>query len=113
MYGKYLTSISSGDNLLGFVLDIEAHLEISDLFENVEVSSTDDINYLIEASCTSSKNSDPSEIKDYLIDLWLNQLRYQELEKHHCKIENENVVLYFFTSATGLGVTGRITARCI
>lgn len=112
MYGEYLTSISAGDNLLGIVMDIEIHLEMSDIFENVKVASTDDMNCLIEATCTFSRNNNEEEIKNYFIELWKNQLRYQEFEKHHCKIEDKKIVLYFFTSTTGLGVTGKITASC-
>lgn len=112
MYEEYLTSVSSGDNLLGFVMDIEIHLESSGVFENVKVGSTEDLSCLINASCTVSKKYSQIEVKNYFIDLWENQLRYQEFEKHQCKIEDKKVVLYFCTTNSGLGVTGKITANC-
>lgn len=112
MYEEYLTSVSSGDNLLGFVMDIEIHLESSGVFENVKVESAEDLSCLINASCTFSKNHSQSEVKNYFIELWENQLRYQDFEKHKCEIEGKKVVLYFCTTNSGLGVTGKITANC-
>ncbi len=112
MYEEFLTSVSSGDNLLGFVMDIEIHLESSGIFENVKVASTEDLSCLINASCTYSNNHSQNEIKNYFIELWENQLMYQEFEKHQCEIEGNKVVLSFCTTSGGLGVTGKITASC-
>jgi len=112
MYEKYLTDVSYGDNLLGFLMDIEIHLESSGIFENVKVTSSEDVNCLINASCTFSKNHSQSEVENHLIKLWKNKLRYQEFEKHRFELESNKVVLYFCTVSSGLGVTGKIIAKC-
>lgn len=112
MYGELIKGKqSSGDNLLGFVLDMEAYLEESDYFTSVVVDSASESESLINARCQYSNSIEKNQIITELKDIWESYLRYQEFEKHSVEIDGDNVVFHFCTTSGGLGVTGKITAK--
>jgi hypothetical protein len=100
--------ISQGDNLLGFYYDLKLCLSRETFLENVEVQTTDDPRCLLVA--TAATTSHLREISDYLVKLWLEQLRYRDFEAHEIFYELQSVTLRFITKANDapLCVTGKI-----
>ena len=113
MYAKFLKNgHSSGDNLLGFVIDVETYLEDSDNFFDVTVNSTKNVESLIVATCKYNDKLSEDEVAKELKNLWEFDLRYTEFEKHEDIISEGKVVLHFCSTSGSLGVTGKITATC-
>lgn len=102
---------SSGDNLLGFVIDVEAYLEDREVFTNIKVDSTQDIESLIVATCKYNHPLTEKEVSKIFEEIWENDLRYQEFEKHSIEVSDGKVIFYFCTTSGALGVTGKITAN--
>ncbi len=113
LFKAYLKNgVSTGDNLLGFEIDIESYLEMSETFKGIRVSRTGDTNCLIVAKCKYASTTTPDEVAKELEEIWMDSLRYQEFEKHVCKIQERTVVFYFCTTSDHLGVTGKIETTC-
>ncbi len=111
MFSKYLKNgISTGDNVLGFELDIEAYLDDSELIDSCTVSSNSEKECMIVAVCSYSQKHSEASVANNLKNIWMNCLRYQEFEKHSCEISKGKVVLHFCTVSGPLGVTGKIEA---
>ena len=111
MFGKYLNGQkSSGDNLRGFEIDIEAFLDESDVLSDAWVTSGEDEDCMITATCNYSDISSEKEIASELEEIWLEYLRYSEFEKHAFEISSGKVTLYFCTKSGPLGVSGKIVA---
>lgn len=101
---------SSGYDLQGFCIDVEAFLEDGEMLSDIKVEITDDVNALLLATCNYNKNFSQSEIINEIEKIWLESLRYQEFEIHSHEILDGKINFYFCTKSGPLGVTGKITA---
>ncbi len=106
--------ISTGDNLLGFQIDIDyGLLEYRDIFEDADVKETGEPRCALLAT-TNVK--DETLTADYvakmLEELWLKSLRYQHWEAHSIEKLKDQLVLRFVTTSgdtrNDLCVTGKI-----
>jgi hypothetical protein len=107
-------SVSSGDSLLGFQIDIDHFLGSSDFFENVSVKKTADPECALLATCSvASGNINATEIGVELKEIWMNYLRYNHWEEHEIVMESNLVKLCFATldedEPSSLFVTGEIS----
>ncbi len=103
---------SSGDNLLGFEMDIVAYLEGEPVhFENVRAERTGNIRKAIVATA-EVRNAKPDGVAAVLEHIWLSKLRYRHWEQHEIVIDAFSVRLSFATttgrSKSDLFVTGEI-----
>ncbi len=108
--------ISSGDNLLGFQMDVEAYLYDSGMFEEVDVKRTDDPRCALHATCSTAQADLPDKaIEAEMERIWSERLRYGHWEEHELKSTQTGVSFRFITTtsdeASALCVTGRIEVR--
>ena len=107
------TPISSGDNLLGFRIDVDHYLEDSGYFQNIHFEDSIDPRFAIIARC---RISDPfasmRDIARILENMWLEDLQYSCSEFYSMNISEKMVSLRFVTttspSKNHLCVTGII-----
>ncbi len=111
---KFLSSarLSSGDNLLGFEMDVVAYLESEIvLFENVHAERTGNNRKAIVVTA-EVRNSKPDEVAAELEHIWVTKLRYRHWEQHVIAVNPTSVRLSFATttgrSTSDLLVTGEI-----
>ncbi len=100
---------STGDNLLGFRIDLDYALVRR--FDNVRVTSSDNPRCLINAICRAPDHlADPALVESMLMRIWLEELRYESFEAHEIAHGYKQVSLGFVTQAgKNLCVTGSIT----
>lgn len=110
-YSQYLTTgISTGDNLLGFEIDMNAHIcciGIDDV-HFIEQERTDDKNCMLILRCRFPDEYNYHQIADFIEDKWLNKLCYRAFEKHHFEQVGNELIFYYITRSEGLGVTGKV-----
>jgi hypothetical protein len=112
MYKKFLKNgRSRGDDLLGFLIDLEYYLEDIEGVSNVVTKSTDDENNLLVASFTYGTQFSEDDIAKRIEQTWLEDLRYQEFEIHEAVVSHRKVVFHFCTVSSPIGVTGKIVAN--
>lgn len=105
--------ISSGDDLLGFLIDIDAYLEDTGIFRNVKVVRTGNPKRSLLATCELIPGSDKAQgVADILENVWLEELCYKHWENHVVQIHPDKVALFFITTSgdepDALCVTGKI-----
>ena len=114
-YSQYLIhGQSNGDDLLGFEIDanvffccMENNLGCDFLYQERH----DDANCMLTLCCNFAHNISHQQIAGFLEEKWLQDVCYQEFEKHHIEVVNDQLIFYYVTrSSSGLGVTGKIVA---
>ncbi|MBF7074618.1 hypothetical protein ISG33_14525 [Glaciecola sp. MH2013] len=112
MYKEFLKNgKSEGDNLLGFLFDLEYYLEELEGVSNVSVRSTDDEENLLVASFKFAHDISEKEMADRLKNTWLDCLSYASFEKHSFVLSQRKVEFYFCTISSPIGVTGKIVGN--
>jgi len=101
-------SRNSGDDLLGFQIDIDAYLEESDLFEWIDIKPTRDEDCMLAAKCSLKEGISLSFARDKISDVWERFLRYTEYENHSLEEIPNGFIFHFVTTAPRLGVVGQI-----
>ncbi len=99
---------NSGDDLLGFQIDMDVYLEESDLFEWIEVRPTGNAECMLKAKCSLKEGVSLTQASEGVCNVWENFLRYSEFEAHTLEEMPNGFVFHFITTATGLGVVGQI-----
>ncbi len=99
---------NTGDNLLGFEIDMEHYLDDSDLFKSVSINRPDSNECMLQAICKVKSNIEIEDLKKQIEMIWLNYLRYSEFEDHEIIADEKVIKLSFVTIASGLGVIGEI-----
>ncbi len=109
----HLVPLSTGDNLLGFEIDLVQGLERSGQFTGVTIKRTDQRTCKLIATCTTT-NSDTATVATSLQRIWKEQLCYEHFEAHDVQQATNSVILRFVTRsgdhAEDLCVTGEIIA---
>ena len=104
----------SGDDLTGFVEDVDHYLWQTDQFTSIDVRKTGNPHCAILATCRFSRDRSTEEIGRLLETVWVNDLRYGrnviDGEWHEVSVDAGRVTLAFVT-ASGLCVTGEIVAE--
>ena len=112
MFENYLkSSRSEGDNLLGFIIDLEYFLEDIEGMSSVAVHSTDDGACMLIANCSFNRDIGEDVLAKKLKQTWTEYLRYSEFEIHKTEISNGKVIFHFCTKSGPLGVTGKVVAH--
>jgi hypothetical protein len=102
----------SGDNLSGFLIDIEYALLESDMFKTVKVSSTEDRECLINAHAVISPEiATIQDLNILLYKVW-GRLRYLHFDASSCQWYKEAMFFRFITVSSKYRyfVSGRIIA---
>ena len=114
-YSQYLIyGQSTGDDLSGFEMD--ANMFFCCMENNVgcdflDQERHDDANCMLTLRCKFAHNVSYQQMADYLEERWLQHVCYQEFEKHHIEVVDDQLTFYYVTrSSAGLGVTGKIVA---
>ncbi len=106
--------ISTGDNLLGFRMDMDYILLASrDILCDVEVQETGDAKCLLIATARVIEPDLPADyVAKRLVEMWLGNLRYRGWEAHSIEKQNDCVILRFVTTSgytpDDICVTGKI-----
>jgi hypothetical protein len=105
-------SLSSGDNLTGFLIDCEYALEEDDLFKIVRLETTDHPESLLNGVVEAPSVTTIQEISQRLSGAW-SRFAYPEFQAVSVRRYTEAVVMRFITAvaSSSLGVTGTIVAR--
>ena len=104
-------SRNTGDNLLGFEIDMEHYLEDSDLFKSVSINRSTSSACMLQAICIIKPDIDIEFIKKRIENIWLNDLRYSQFEDHEVFVDEKSIKLNFVTIASGLGIIGEIVCK--
>ena len=100
---------SSGDNLLGFELDMEHYLKTSNVITSVEIKRPSTDECMLAAECSLIGDVDLIAAKEEVRRIWTDYLRYEDFESHYINECKDGFILWFVTYAPGLGVTGSIS----
>lgn len=112
MYSNHLKNGNSvGDDLLGFLIDLEYAIESIEGVTNLEACTSSDKENLLIASCNFSMKISERQMAKKFEEVWKEELRYREFEIHSSNISDGLVIFYFCTTSGSLGVTGKIVAR--
>lgn len=105
---------SRGDNLFGFMEDVDHYLGQTDRFTRIDVRKTGNPHCAIKAIYQFSKDANTEDIGRLLETVWVNDLRYGRYvtgdEWHEVNVETNRVTLAF-VAVSGLCVTGEIVAE--
>ena len=99
---------NTGDNLLGFQMDMDAYLEETDLFDDIRTQKTGDSRCMLKATCRLKVGVGVSKAKARIAEVWENCLRYSDCAKSSIHDTPRGFAFHFLTTAPGLGVVGRI-----
>lgn len=116
-YAQYLLyGQSQGDDLLGFIIDVNAYVCDEKICFFVSAERLDNPNCMLVLHCQFAEQVNRQFMADYLQQKWLKYIRYSEFEKHHICWVDDELHFYYVTrsrssSDSGLGVTGKIVAR--
>jgi hypothetical protein len=107
---------SSGDNLLGFQIDMQAYLGGEALhLAQISVEQTGDPMNALRALGTIEGNASTSIVADALERVWLEKLRYNHWERHDIEQTPDRLRMRFVTTSgqtrSDLCVTGEILLR--
>ena len=105
---------SSGDNLIGMIIDVEHALSEVAGWENVEVREDHQCPGAVRAHATCSRTSwNARKVGDKLHAVWISFLRYGFLEHHRLLVHEHRVVLEFITQigVGGLYVRGTLVVE--
>ena len=107
---------SSGDNLLGFEIDMDAYLAGEALhLAEISVEQTGDPTNALQALGTIEAGADTSMVAQALERVWLEKLRYNHWERHDMEQTPARVRLRFVTTTgqtrSDICVTGEILLR--
>ncbi len=92
------TPISSGENLLGFPIDVDHYLEDSGYFQDIHFEDSIDPRFAIIVRCRVSDPSAPMrDIARILENIWLEDLQYSYSKSHSMNISEKMVSLRFLT----------------
>lgn len=101
-------SRNTGDDLLGFQIDMDAYLEESDLFDWFDVKPTCDDDCMLNAKCKLKANVSLTRAREVIHRIWESSLRYREFADHTLEETPRGFIFHFVTFAPGLGVVGQI-----
>ena len=73
---------NTGDNLLGFQIDMDAYLEESDLFEWIDVKRTGNDNCMLAAKCKLKADISIARAREDVCRIWEGSLRYSNFAEH-------------------------------
>jgi hypothetical protein len=108
-----LVPLSTGDNLLGFEIDLVQGLQRSGQFTGVTIKRSNQPSCKLVAAC-ATVNSDTASVTTSLQRIWKEQLCYEHFEAHDVQQTSSSVILRFVTrsgdQAGDLCVTGKIIA---
>ena len=107
---------STGDNLLGFQIDLDAYLSSDGVgMSNVEVTQSGDPRCALVATCVAAPGLTAEDLSEVLVEVWLNKLSYNCWEVHEVIVSGREVRLCFVTVTGWAGgdicVTGEIKAE--
>jgi hypothetical protein len=102
---------SAGDDLLGMQMDFDAYWFMSEVLEDVVVSSTGAAENLLDVRANARPGVSDDEIESDLVRVWTEKLRYGFAEAHVVTRTPEAVVLRAVTKIgpDGFYVTGTVT----
>jgi hypothetical protein len=106
-------TMSSGDNLSGFIIDTEYALEEEEAFESVDLRQSEDPKSLVNVRIAVRKGvPDLQTISHALLGAW-HRIAYSEFQAVSVVPYVEATVLRFVTAVprSGLGVTGTFVAK--
>ena len=99
---------NTGDNLLGFEIDMDAFLEDSDLFEWIDIKQTGNDDCMLYAKCKLKTGISIAQARKDVCRIWEDNLRYTEFAEHLLEDTSNGFVFHFVTTAPRLGVVGQI-----
>lgn len=103
---------SDGPNLDGMSIDFDAYLFMAELFENVAVHRTGDLDCMLTASCRVGPGGTRTAVGEALVNIWQDKLRYHYRAAHRLRQDDFGVYLDVatLTGDGGIFVTGLIEA---
>jgi hypothetical protein len=88
---------STGDDLLGMVIDFEEYLPRCPVLATVKVTQTYNQDALIVTNCVAEQGASPEAVAEQLADVWQRNLRYHYREAHQLRQTPTTVELEFVT----------------
>jgi hypothetical protein len=99
---------NSGDDLLGFEIDMEHFLETDDAIEWAEVVRRGRADCMLEATCKFVNGTSLEDAKRVIERIWDEDLRYSNYEVHKLIDTDKGFEFRFVTTSLNLGVIGTI-----
>ena len=108
------STTSSGDNLLGFDLDMVAWLESeTDIVKFHDVVQTDDPRRLLVATCTSPRTVPREQLLAEIEDVWQTKLRCRHWATHEFQLTDDEIRMRFVTTSSALPSALCVTSEII
>lgn len=109
---------SSGDNLLGFDIDLCYALIHANYFSHIRTKRTGDQRNMIVATCRLKlKYKKNLQIEETLLKLWQEQVAYYYFKAHDIQQDRDHITLRFVTlsgnTSKDLCVTGSISFQAL
>ena len=113
MYDNEIADKRSGyDDLIGFIYDLEVHLDETDTYDSLDIS-IEQRKPMILVKAILKTGFDIDVAIESTKHVWMNKIRYVDFEKHSVKEVMGGVDFWFCTKSynSSLGVNGCIQIR--